>query len=72
MKLSLKPRKMKNYFIISIETNRGTRFIDNRDSENGTSFESEAKPFDTKEEAQEFLEATGYVNCYIIEYTPEN
>lgn len=63
---------MKNYFIISIQINKETRYIDNRDSKNGTAFENEAKPFETKEEANEFLAATGYVNCYITEYTAEN
>lgn len=62
----------KTYFIIAIDTHKETRYIDNRDSERGTAFEEDAKPFDTKEEAQEFLDSTGYVNCWIKEFTPEN
>lgn len=59
---------MKNYFIIAIETNKGTRFIDNQDSQNGTAFEDQAKPFDTKKAALEFIEENEYQNCSVQEF----
>lgn len=57
-----------SYFIIAFDTNKGTRFIDNEDSIHGTSFESDAKPFDTRQDAQAFIDASGYV-CWIVEYS---
>lgn len=55
-------------YIIKINTNKESRFIDEFDSERGTCFENIAKQFSTKEEAQSFINECEYINCHILKY----
>jgi hypothetical protein len=60
---------METYFIIAIATNKGTRYIDNEDSQEGTLFEKNAQPFETQESAQSFIDDNQYQNCSVIEFS---
>lgn len=61
---------MKKYILAFDSGAKGTRFIDEDNSTNGTGFRENAKQFDAEPEAKEFNDAKGYA-CWIEEIENE-
>lgn len=62
--------ELEQEYIIEWESNGNNeyRYIDNEDSQNGTSNREQAKRFDSREEAQEYININCGGHCFVSEY----
>lgn len=63
----------KSFFVIAFDTHKGQRYVDRENSNMGTDNEYNAVAFDTKEQAQSFIDGDKDAErLYIAEVEPIN
>lgn len=64
---------IKNFYVVSFDTHKGQRFVDRENSDMGTDNEYNAVSFDTKEQAQSFIDGDKDAErLYLVEVEPIN